>query len=274
MTKIFEDNQKYGLKDYNDNIILNAEFDRIEQNDDNLYIVYSKRHPLIYRTDSQEFIDLFQFCDMDFKTTGERIMNWILPGLQLLYRDTDEPLDIEKTLHIGDILRAGCFIDVSPYAGKPLHKYRYIIASAHAAKLCEDGEKYPLHTLHYNSYFKVIDIYEKEGVTQICLLHVPARAIYSPMLGSTLDISFNGLTLIEIVRKSLDTKLNFPTRDNLEDKYWLDRTRKHIGIDEGGELISLFPNLCSESQVALLGQHIRKVADDTDTINILLNDGQ
>lgn len=272
MTTSFEQNGKYGLCNEDKKTILEAKYDKIEELSPTLYLAYMGNHPLVYRVDRNDLLDFFQIEEKDFKNAGERIMNWVLPGLQLFYRDTDSPVNLDS-YHIGDILRAGIFTDVSPYAGKPLHKYRYIIASSHAAKLCEEGEKYPIHTFHYNSYFKVMDIYEKEGITQICLLHVPAKSIFSPMLGSVLEFSFNGLTFTDIARKSLDTKLNFPVRENLEEDEWLERTREHIGISPDGELNTLFPALTIGQEAKDLGKFIRQMANDTDPINIILNDG-
>jgi hypothetical protein len=118
-----------------------------------------------------------------------------------------------------------------------------------------------------------MDIYEKGGVTQIFLLHVPAKAIFSPWLGSQLNISFNNEeTLVDIARKSLDTKLTFPPRELLEEEEWLDRTSWHVGIDNDGCPFTLFPSLMVHDDVANLGRAIRQMANDTDSINLLMGD--
>mgnify|MGYP003439492678 FL=1 len=36
----------------------------------------------------------------------EKNINWILPGCQLFYRDTDADIDVEKSYPIGSIIRA------------------------------------------------------------------------------------------------------------------------------------------------------------------------
>ena len=36
----------------------------------------------------------------------EKTINWILPGCQLFYRDTDADIDVEKSYPIGSIIRA------------------------------------------------------------------------------------------------------------------------------------------------------------------------
>ena len=44
----------------------------------------------------------------------EKNINWILPGCQLFYRDTDADIDVEKSYPIGSIIRAGFFIKILP----------------------------------------------------------------------------------------------------------------------------------------------------------------
>lgn len=43
----------------------------------------------------------------------EKIINWILPGCQLFYRDTDANVNVKKSYPIGSIIRAGFFVDVT-----------------------------------------------------------------------------------------------------------------------------------------------------------------
>lgn len=98
----------------------------------------------------------------------EKTINWILPGCQLFYRDTDADIDVEKSYPIGSIIRAGFFVDVTARTAKPTKRIRYIIGSTHCAKLHEvvpdeDMKRWRLCTLHFNSYFKVMDVYEKGG---------------------------------------------------------------------------------------------------------------
>ena len=273
MEKYYKDG-KVGLQTKAGEVLTEAMFDSIEPLSDNVPILvgYIGRHPYVIRKSDGRVIDFFRIDARTIEAALEKVMNWVLPGLQLFYRDTDTPIDVEKTFHVGDILRAGFFIDMSPYAGKPMHRYRYIIASSHAASLAKSGIRYPLHILHYNSYLKVMDIYEKSGVTQIFLLHVPAKAIFLPGINGRLNFSFNGEeTLIDIARKSLDTKLTLPPKELLEETGWLDRTSWHVGIDKDGQPLSLFPNILVANENTLnMGKSIREMAKDTDTINLIL----
>ena len=94
----------------------------------------------------------------------EKSMNWIFPGCQLFYRDTDADIDVQKSYPFGHVIRAGFFVDVTVKAQRPKTRFRFIIGSAHCAKLYEDLPdadfvRWRLCTLHFNSYFKVMDIY-------------------------------------------------------------------------------------------------------------------
>lgn len=251
--------------------ISGAEFDKVENYAERYYLGYKGKHPYMVDMQTGNVYDLFQMQETDMVKATERVMNWVLPGLQMFYRDTDEPIDVERCFKVGDTLRAGIFVDVSPYAGKPMHKYRYIIASAHAAKLCEYGENHPLYTLHPNSYLKVMDVYEKDGVTQIFLLHIPAKAVFFSCIGSILEINIGDKSLVEVARESLCTKLSLPVRENLEEEVWLDRTRMHIGYASNGEPFSLFPLLPLQmnDEVKELSKIVRTLGCDTDPINLI-----
>ena len=111
----------------------------------------------------------------------EKFANWTLSGLQFYYRDTDASVIIETTYHVGDVLRAGFLLDVTTQLWKPAHRTRFIIASAHAAHFFEiddlvkanpNVKEWNLCTLHFNSFFKVMDVYEKNGFRQVFLLHI------------------------------------------------------------------------------------------------------
>ena len=79
-------------------------------------------------------------------------------------------------------------------------------------------------------------------------------------------------TVVDIARQSLDTKMELPPRGLLEEEEWLDRTSWHVGVDEEGKHHSLFPKLGVQSNVASMGKAVRKMANDTDSINLILED--
>ena len=176
----------------------------------------------------------------------EKSMNWKLHGCQLFYRDTDAEIDVQKSYQVGSVIRAGGFIDVTVKAQRPITKFRFIIGSAHCAKLYEavpdaDMVRWRLCTLHFNSYFKVIDVYEKDGVTQIFLLHIPYQAV--PFFMSEHSFNFiqgaSQTNLVEIVRRSLDEKLQMDIFADTAEEELQERMEQPVGLDSKGNPVPM-----------------------------------
>ncbi len=209
----------------------------------------------------------------------EKFANWTLPGLQFFYRDTDAPVIVDTTYHVGDVLRAGFFVDVTTKLQKPAHKTRFLIASAHAAMMCKIPElcknnpnvkEWNLCTLHFNSYFKVMDVYEKDGVTQVFLLHIPAAAAYflghnETAMSFMNEATGQEMTLIEMARKSLDEKMQMEVHPRSLDKAFVERMHHPIGLNV--EYYPVNPNEQEEptdGPIANLSNMIHKLANDAD----------
>ena len=208
----------------------------------------------------------------------EDCINWVLPGLQFFYRDTDAIDNASEIYKVGDTIRAGFFIDVTTKLLKPIHKTRYIIASAHVAPLytIEDlVQKNPalaewnLCTLHYNSYFKVADVYEKDGVTQVLLLHIPENM--ARLMNGSIGIEFvdqalgeNG-SLSGMARASLDEKIHMEVHPRSLDKVWCERMEAPVGLTDTGELFPLEPLPDSANpEMTSFGNVIHKMANDAN----------
>lgn len=208
----------------------------------------------------------------------EKLVNWTLPGLQFFYRDTDADIDAANLYHVGDTIRAGILVDVTTKLQRPIHKTRYIIASAHAAMFCEvedmvavnpDLRKWGLCTLHFNSYFKVLDVYQRSGVTQVLLLHIPeAAARYmgkSELLIHFTETATKGMNLVEMARESLDEKLKMEVHPRSYDEVLCHRMFLPIGLDDNGKFVPLPPmDDTYDSEIHSLSQLIHKLAQDYD----------
>ena len=64
-----------------------------------------------------------------------------------------------------------------------------------------------------------------------------------------------------------------------EEQQWLERTEAHIGFDNDGERMSLFPILLykggtAPDNIVNMGNALRKMGDDTDPINLILEEPQ
>ena len=217
----------------------------------------------------------------------EKFANWTLPGLQFYYRDTNAQIDVKTTYHIGDILRAGFFLDATTQLCKPTHKTRFLIASAHAAhffmidELIESNPKvkeWNLCTFHFNSFFKVMDIYEKDGFIQVFLLHIPPAVAF--FLGhSESAINFinratgQEFSLIEMARKSLDDKLSMNIHPRSLDSDFVERMFRPVGLDNNFYPISIFPMKEPEcGEVAHISNMIHKLSADEDIKNFIIEE--
>lgn len=215
--------------------------------------------------------------EIDFNQFMEDCINWILPGLQFFYRDTDAISNAAEIYKVGTTIRAGFFIDVTTKLLKPNHKTRYIIASAHVAPLYEIEdlvkrnpavEEWNLCTLHYNSYFKVMDIYEKDGVTQVFLLHIPenmARLMGAASIEFVNQAMGENVSLVDMARGSLDEKMQMEVHPRSFDKEWCERTEAPVGLTAEGQLFPLEPMPdFANPEMANFGHAIHHMANDAD----------
>lgn len=272
-----------GIAHVNGDIIFPMIFERVTGYGDGLFYVEIGTKPYYVTSDGgiydPERSHLPQSAHVDMKDLFEKFANWVLPGLQFFYRDTDAPVIVDTTYHVGDILRAGFFVDVTTKLLKPAHKTRFLIASAHAAMLCEVDElcqhnpnvkKWNLCTIHFNSYFKVMDVYEKAGVTQVFLLHLPPAAAFflghePTAINFVNEATGREDTLIDMARKSLDEKLTEAVHPRSLDKEFVERMRHPLGLDEEFWPLPLSPaDEPTEGDVASMSQMIHKLAQDED----------
>lgn len=202
----------------------------------------------------------------------ERIVNWVLPGLTMYYRDTELEADVIAKYTKGLIFRNQIFTDVSGYAGKPTKGCRYVIASSKAAPLYQVNpatEKWQLHTLNCESFFKVLDVYKKDGVTQVFLLHIPSSGV---ALFSRADFLLGDENLEEQMiaraRKSFDDKAAGPVYAELEEGEWIDRTSIPVGLDPSNNFYPIERELPIPKDAVPLYKAILKMTDDT-SLNLL-----
>lgn len=207
----------------------------------------------------------------DFKFSNEQIeeiVNWTLSGLTMYYRDTQLSDDIIEKYEIGQIIRSQTFVDVSNFAGKLTKNCRFIFATNKAAPLYQinpDTEKWKLHTINANSYFKVLDIYQKEGKTQFFLLHIPARGI-DFYRNTVLKLGGDNLEqqIIQKSRISFDQKMGIAIVPELEEQEWINRTNFPIGLDNKNNPFPLNPTEELFQQTIPLYNAIFKMTKDTE----------
>lgn len=216
--------------------------------------------------------------EVDEVSFFENLANWVLPGLQFFYRDTNARIDAARYYHVGDTIRAGFYVDVTTKLLKPAHRTRFLIASAHAACFFEDEElvaqnpnltKWNLATFHFNSMFKVMDVYETPLCTQVFLLHLPISAAI--LLDGETQFQFlnealgEKETLVEMARKSLDEKLKMEFHDRSFDENLCQRMERPIGFDDDLSPIPIMPvPEPKDKELATLSNIVHKLANDAD----------
>ena len=120
-----------------------------------------------------------------------------------------------------------------------------------------------LCTLHYNSYFKIVDVYKKEGVAQVRLLHVPENR--ARLLSGGLDIELvdkvfgDNESLVSMARVSLGEKMQMEIHPRSLDKKWCEQMEAPVGLTDEGNLCPLEPLPDSATEMASFGQTIHKL---------------
>ncbi len=201
----------------------------------------------------------------------DKIVNWTLPGLTMYYRDSELSQSIIDKYEIKKIFRSQTFVDVSNYAGRPTTNCRFIIASSKAAPLYKfnpETEKWGLHVINCNSFFKVLDVYRKEEITQILFLHIPYKGI--ELFKNTVifigEENFEEDIILKS-RLSLDKKINLESPAALNEREWLERTCFPIGLDDNNEFFSLMPTEQLSLKAQILYSAIKKLTNDLSDLN-------
>ncbi|WP_340111007.1 hypothetical protein [Maribellus mangrovi] len=202
------------------------------------------------------------------KEIFEEIINWTLPGLTMYYRDSLLTNEIITKYQVGQIIRSRTFVDVSSFAGRLAKNCRFIFATNKAAPLYQfnpDTERWKLHTINANSYFKVLDIYQKVDKIQFLLIHIPAKGID---FFKKAVIRINGEAIErEIIQKSrisFDQKMELDVIPELEEQEWINRTSFPIGLDNRNDLFPLYPVEDLIPQAVPLYDAIFKMTNDTE----------
>ena len=274
----------YGLAHVNGDIIFPMIFDRAQWMKDN-WAVYAEIGTKPYvltplgSVYDPERSHLPKKISINFPDLIEKFANWTLPGVQFYYRDTNALAKAEDIYHVGDIVRAGFFVDVTTKLLRPTTKTRFLIASAHAAPLCEIDDlcqqnpnvnKWGWCVLHPNSYFKVMDVYKVGNVTQVFLLHIPPTAAI--LVGrSEMAMKFineatgSEHTLVGMARKSLDEKVTMDVHPRSLDKEWMERTAHPVGLDDEQQPLPLQAvEDPDDPQIVNMSNLIHKLAHDED----------
>ena len=195
----------------------------------------------------------------------DEIIIWTTTNLVMYYRDTNLSQSIIDKFKINKIIRSKTFVDVSNLKSQPTTNCRMLISSSKAApvyKFNPDTEKWGLNTINCNSYFKVLDAYIYEGITQIFLLHIPAKGIdlFNQKLGLENE-------LIKAAREDLHINMAKEKLPALQEKPWIERTKFPIGLDSKNIFFSLDVTEPLFPMAKPMYSAIKKMTNDLSDIN-------
>lgn len=164
----------------------------------------------------------------------ESLINEILPGLTMYVRDVNLPAEIAAKYETGMIIREKGFTDASNRVMGMVTTHRYAILSNHMGDMreYEHDTNWGLFVAKNNSHFKVLDVYEYQGKTQILLLHLPDDNRWSMFENVKLSIEDE---FIPDCRRRFENKCLGEAVPELTTEVWLDRCSFPIGMSDDGE---------------------------------------
>lgn len=170
-------------------------------------------------------------------TKIETLINEILPGLSMYVRDVNLDSRIAAKYKPGMIIREKGFTDASNRVMGMITTHRYAILSNHMADMreYEHDTNWGLFVAKNNSHFKVLDVYEFQGKTQILLLHLPDDNRWKMFENMRLSIEDE---FVPDCRKRFENKSCGEVIPELATEVWLDRCSFPIGMSDEGEFFT------------------------------------
>ena len=169
---------------------------------------------------NEELID-WQYTEYlknnDFFTTGlhrsayqEYCMTY--HNLKAYVRDVN--MEVEFPFEAGDIIVEDAKINASSKIGGMLTSHRIVILSNHMDDLVS-GASWNAYTTWFKALFKVLDIYDFEGKTQILLLHLYSGHYFEDEYECDEEI-------VKLSRKTFENVLKLPPIVELIDDEWME----------------------------------------------------
>ena len=175
---------------------------------------------------------------MENKDFYEKLINDTFPGLTMYVRDVNLSDECASKYRAGMIIKEQGFTDASRRVMGMITSYRYSILSNHMADLSvfEHGTNWGLCVGKPGSHFKVLDIYEFRGKTQILLLHLPDDDRWKMIEDVRFSIEEQ---IIQTSRQRFENKAFSDPIPELTSEAWLDRCREPLGMLADGTLFDL-----------------------------------
>lgn len=152
------------------------------------------------------------------------------------HRDTELPEAVLRQYRPGLILQEKGFVDCSYLEGGPAARHRYLILSSQAKDLhavAGVSREYGPAIIARDAFFKVLNVYELRGHTQITLLHFPEELL--EVLDRGPELNDAEQTMAQEARKHFEDRIEMPPSAPLTEPYWQDRIAFPIGVSDEGE---------------------------------------
>ena len=165
----------------------------------------------------------------------EQTINEILPGLTMYVRDVDLDSNLSAIYKAGMIIMERGFTDASCRVMGMKTTHRYSILSNHMVDFqeYEHGTNWGLFVAQPNAHYKVLDVYEFQGKTQILLMHLPNDSRWRLFENIEIDIEKD---FINNCRSRFENKCLAEPIAELTTDEWLARCKMPIGMSEDGVL--------------------------------------
>lgn len=158
-------------------------------------------------------------------------------NLELFVRDSNLDSSIIQKYQEGMILTDPSFIDMTYQIGgmNPEKNIRFVILSNRASNMHElekeEGLNWGLYVIHTHAYFKVLKNFSCKEKSIVLLLHILEEDI-SFFFEHQISIDD---TLIQQVKEKMETSLDLPVINELDQEIWYKRVQFPIGIKDNGD---------------------------------------
>lgn len=170
----------------------------------------------------------------------EDLFNELFPGLSILVRDINLTPEEMAPYKVGQIIRVPFFTDASWRVGGMVTTHRYAVLSNHFRDFGSiDDKNWGLVVAPRGARFKVMDIFEFAGKTQITLLHLPDDARWE--IFKVLQTNYDQ-KLVDMSRDCMNRKCLLDPIPELATEEWLERCSLPLGTFSDNSLVPIEDN--------------------------------
>ncbi len=179
--------------------------------------------------------------------------SWLTGALEVFYRDTDAPIDVDKSYKKGMVLRAGAMLQTTKTMLRPVHKTRFYILSRRMYSIDRIGQNdlkkalsefsFKEYFTHYDTCFLVMDVQKMKGKTQVVLLEVPygmANIVAKRKINmrDVVDVIDRRSDINDSAELDLESNIDAMVHGNSLSDYWNDAMYQPVGYTKDLKLVN------------------------------------